>query len=336
MREALSGRRSIDVFWANPTQPPEALMFDAHSDPVSSVRSLLAAVAQCAEPPVLLGAVYVHALQAPDDDVAAAPILHIAEALESGLVLVRELETPDVGRLKFEHTGGPGSTAVFVPAGTLVRGGGQNRIVSVSSLLSPGESRPIEVRCVEAGRWNPTTSRAFTETGSAPQSLRSRKLTRDSCARLASGSSRASDQSETWNDVTTHLRRVSVQSRTESLFDAVDRMVPSRRPIPDALADKPGAWIEGETTGGEVFVAAGLRRAGMRGLVDSANAEVSGALRPPLGFADARDDLLASADWRATTTSGGVIVDARGPRSGAVATAFVVQGRVIHLAMAMG
>ena len=320
-------------------------------DPIALVRSTLAAVT-CPGDASLISGVHMHRLEllaADTGDEVGPSILHISEALDGGLAGVEELESPEVGRLLFRHKGAPDAGSIFVPAGTLVRGGGQNRIVSLSTLLMPGEVRNVEVRCVEKGRWTVHRDREFTGTGSSPLSLKSHKLSRDSTARLREARSRASDQGETWNDVDRHLESRTVTSHTSSLFDAIDQRAHMVVELPERLAGAAGAWMEGETTGGEVFVSAGLRRAGMRSLAESAVSDgggdgadggSAGCARPTVSFGEVQADVSASPDWKATEVPGGTIVDFRGARSGVVGSAFVAataggQGRVIHVAMAV-
>lgn len=309
------------------------MMFDALLDAIPTVRNILARVAPGGGAPFVIGTAHIHALDVPAD-VAGPAMIHITDALESGLVTADELKPPEVARLLFRHTGG-GGEPVFVPAGTLVRRGGQNRIVSLSTLLAPGDARPIEVRCVEVGRWNPTRSGSSTETGSAPQSLKSRKLSRDLSARMRVDGRPAEDQDETWRDVAQHLATMSMRSPTGSLFDAIDRSPASTVAIPETFAGAAGAWFDGETSGGEVFLSVGLRRAGLRGLVQSAASDGERHRRPAVSFVDARADLLSSAAWRATPVPGGTIVDFRDERSEAVGSDFVAEGRVVHLVIAV-
>ncbi len=82
---------------------------------------------------------------------APGPVpLTLSEALMKGAVTV--LETGNVNELKIENTG---SEDVFVQAGDIVKGGQQDRVLTVS-LLVPGKSGqiPIGAYCVEHGRWS--------------------------------------------------------------------------------------------------------------------------------------------------------------------------------------
>jgi len=72
------------------------------------------------------------------------------EALANGRVKVRETGT--VNELTVENVG---DDEVFVQAGDIVKGGQQDRVLSVDLLLPPRSGQvPIAVFCVESGRWS--------------------------------------------------------------------------------------------------------------------------------------------------------------------------------------
>ncbi|MEQ1612852.1 MAG: DUF6569 family protein [Hyphomicrobiaceae bacterium] len=76
--------------------------------------------------------------------------LTLSEALAKGMVTVHE--TGDVNQLEVENSG-PGE--VFIQAGDIVKGGQQDRVLTVSLLLSAKSGRmPIGAFCVEQGRWS--------------------------------------------------------------------------------------------------------------------------------------------------------------------------------------
>jgi len=75
--------------------------------------------------------------------------LTLQEALDKGQVQV--VETGQVNELQIENTG---SEHVFIQAGDIVKGGKQDRVLTVSFLLRPSSGRvPIASFCVEQGRW---------------------------------------------------------------------------------------------------------------------------------------------------------------------------------------
>ncbi len=76
--------------------------------------------------------------------------LTLGEALRKDQVVVHE--TGNVEQLEIENTG---SEAVFVQAGDIVKGGRQDRVLTVSLLIPPRSGRlPIGAYCVEQGRWS--------------------------------------------------------------------------------------------------------------------------------------------------------------------------------------
>jgi hypothetical protein len=76
--------------------------------------------------------------------------LTLAEAL--GKDRVRVIETGDVNRIEIENLG---EEEVFVQSGDIVKGGKQDRVLSVSLILPPRSGRiPIASFCVEQGRWS--------------------------------------------------------------------------------------------------------------------------------------------------------------------------------------
>ncbi len=81
---------------------------------------------------------------------AAGPVpLTLEEALAKGAVKVHE--TGNVNELQIENLG---AGEVFVQSGDIVKGGQQDRVLTVSLLLPPKSGRiPIASFCVEQGRW---------------------------------------------------------------------------------------------------------------------------------------------------------------------------------------
>jgi hypothetical protein len=81
---------------------------------------------------------------------AAGPVpLTLAEALARRTVKVHE--TGNVNELQVENLGGE---EVFIQSGDIVKGGQQDRVLSVSLMLPPKSGRiPIASFCVEQGRW---------------------------------------------------------------------------------------------------------------------------------------------------------------------------------------
>jgi hypothetical protein len=81
---------------------------------------------------------------------ASGPVpLTLQEALANGSAQVRE--TGNVNQLEVENTG---DTDVFIQSGDIVKGGRQDRVLTVSLIIPPHSGKlPIASFCVEQGRW---------------------------------------------------------------------------------------------------------------------------------------------------------------------------------------
>jgi len=102
---------------------------------------------------------------------ADAVPLTLAEALTKGSVQVAE--TGQVNELKIENTG---EEAVFIQAGDMVKGGRQDRVLTVSLLLPPRSGViPIASFCVEPGRWSARGGEDPTRFASAAEAMPSRR-----------------------------------------------------------------------------------------------------------------------------------------------------------------
>ena len=92
--------------------------------------------------------------------------LTLEEALAKGVVKVHE--TGNVNTLSIENLG---SDEVFVQSGDLVKGGQQDRALTVSLLLPPKSGRiPIAAFCVEEGRWSARGGRMQEHSRARPRS----------------------------------------------------------------------------------------------------------------------------------------------------------------------
>lgn len=97
--------------------------------------------------------------------------LTLEEAMLKGTVRVDE--TGSVNRLSIENLGGQ---EVFVQAGDIVKGGKQDRVLSVSFMLPPNSGKmPIAAFCVEHGRWRARGTEDVTKFASAGSAVPSRK-----------------------------------------------------------------------------------------------------------------------------------------------------------------
>jgi ARG and Rhodanese-Phosphatase-superfamily-associated Protein domain len=129
--------------------------------------------------------------------------LTLAEALAKKTIVVRELG--EVNELQIENTG---SEEIFVQSGDIVKGGQQDRVLSVSLLLKP-HSGPVSIAsfCVEQGRWSARGGEDVAKFSSASASLpsRSAKIALAGSARPqaagADAQSVSKRQREIWNSV---------------------------------------------------------------------------------------------------------------------------------------
>lgn len=153
-----------------------------------------------------------------------------------------------------EHPGGPavGSLAVsnttdlplLLLEGQLLEGGMQHRMVARSVLLAPGESVPLEVVCVEQGRWD----------GVGPHAARGRRAS----TRVRTGLHIPGDrQGEVWRRVAEYdsaLGRNSTSSYVEHA-DRADRhirgMVRGLHPFPGQVGILVG--LAGQPLFAEIF-----------------------------------------------------------------------------------
>src|SRR5688572_28136154 len=148
---------------------------------------------------------------------APGPVpLTLQEALAKNQVLVRE--TGDVNQLVIENRG---NDEVFVQAGEIVKGGKQDRVLTVSVLL-PKNSGPVPIGayCVEQGRWQPRgkedASRFSTSDAAVPsrKAKLAMKAPPSESDRVPSrlrhdGSDTGRRQQEVWKDVAETQRKLA-------------------------------------------------------------------------------------------------------------------------------
>ena len=141
----------------------------------------------------------------------AGPVpLTLAEAMAQRVVQVRE--TGNVNSLEIENIG---DREVFVQAGDIVKGGQQDRTLTVSLLLPPKSGRiPIASFCVEHGRWSARAGedvRTFS-TSAVTVSSREMKLAMQAPASATSGSGALDTgdrQKKVWDGVRREQQRLS-------------------------------------------------------------------------------------------------------------------------------
>jgi hypothetical protein len=118
---------------------------------------------------------FVHGAAAHGAMANGAVPLTLQEALAKGTVKVRE--TGSVNELTVENIG---TDEVFVQAGDIVKGGQQDRVLSVDLLLPPRSKKvSIAAFCVESGRWTARGNedgRQFSSAASAMPSREAREV----------------------------------------------------------------------------------------------------------------------------------------------------------------
>ena len=121
---------------------------------------------------------------------AAGAYLTLDEALASGEAVV--YETGDVNELQVQNKSK--DRTLFIQAGDIVKGGRQDRVLSVDLILPPGSGKTaITAFCVEQGRWSARGDEPAQQFASAEKSLAGKDL------KLAAKSKRS--QTEVWNAV---------------------------------------------------------------------------------------------------------------------------------------
>jgi hypothetical protein len=158
-----------------------------------------------------LAVYFVHGKSAP------GPVpLTLQEALAKGGV--RVVETGEVNELKVENTG---NEDVFIQAGDIVKGGKQDRVLTLSFVLPPKSGEVgLAAFCVEQGRWSARGIEDVKAFASAREAMPSRKAKLAMARRPAAaateetaGDARAADtyasQREVWDSVASTQEKLS-------------------------------------------------------------------------------------------------------------------------------
>jgi len=187
---------------------------------LSSGSSVFAADATTVSGPTVHGNLAIYLLHGSAAGGAAGAVpLTLQEALNKGSVRVRE--TGSVNELTVENVG---SDEVFVQAGDIVKGGRQDRVLSVDLLLPPGSGQvSIAAFCVEQGRWTARSDEDGRQFSSAAAAMPSHdakmalrvyagapaKIADPSATAYADGASTGLRQQEIWKSVKTTQDRLS-------------------------------------------------------------------------------------------------------------------------------
>ena len=165
-----------------------------------------------------LAVYFVHGESAP------GPVpLTLQEALGKGSV--RVIETGEVNELKVENTG---DEDVFIQAGDIVKGGKQDRVLTLSFVLPP-KSGEVELAafCVEQGRWSARGREDVKAFASAREAMPSRKAKLVMARRPAAAAPAASAGEGAAADTYASQREVwaSVASTQDKLSERLNETV---------------------------------------------------------------------------------------------------------------
>jgi hypothetical protein len=133
-----------------------------------------------------------------EDRLKGRKIITLSQALAEKKVIVHE--TGDVGQLQIENSSK--DVEVFLQSGDIVKGGRQDRVITLSTLLSPKSGKiPVESFCVEQGRWSQRSGESATEFNASENMLNSKKL------KLAARHEKS--QGEVWKNVAESQDKIS-------------------------------------------------------------------------------------------------------------------------------
>ena len=134
--------------------------------------------------------------------------LTLEEAMDRKLVKVHE--TSDVDELEIENISG--TDEVYVQAGDIVKGGKQDRVLTVDLIVPARSGRmPISSFCVEHGRWQARASETTEAFSASSEIVPSKDL------KLAAKHSRS--QAEVWNEVEASQGKMSAAANTNVASD---------------------------------------------------------------------------------------------------------------------
>jgi len=213
----------------------------------------------------------------------------LQEAMQKGAIRVRE--TGHVNSLEIENLG---DKDVFIQAGDIVKGGKQDRVLSVSMVLGPKSGAvPIASFCVEQGRWQKRGNEKVDSFASSTTSLPSREMKLAAVKPVAAGSRGVAEpQQKVWSGVQDVQRKLagnvggstasaaspsSLQLTMESdrLKSAVGAYETALRGMVDATPDAIGfvVAINGKISSADIYNSPDLFRAMWPKLLHAASVE---------------------------------------------------------------
>lgn len=132
------------------------------------------------------------------DEIKNKNLLTLQEAMEKDIIIV--YETGDVNELEVENLSG--TYEVFIQSGDIVKGGKQDRVLSVSIIL-PAKSGRVKIGafCVESGRWEQRKGESKEKFSSSNERIVSRDL------KIAANLSKS--QGAVWKEVEESQKKLS-------------------------------------------------------------------------------------------------------------------------------
>ncbi len=131
--------------------------------------------------------------------------LTLQEAMDQKAIRVRE--TGNVNSLEVENLG---DKDIFIQAGDIVKGGRQDRVLSVDMVLNVKSGRvPIDAFCVEHGRWSGRGSEKADSFGSSNTALPSRTMKLATKPKVGEPPNIAKPQQQVWDGVQDVQRKLA-------------------------------------------------------------------------------------------------------------------------------
>jgi Ca-activated chloride channel homolog len=175
--------------------------------------------------------------------------LSLDEALQKKLLTVKEVSAG--GSVPVLEVVSHADTPIFLPFGSIMTGGKQDRMLQEDALLPAKETRKISVYCVEQGRWQPSGSGAVFHS--------SKQMVGQSLKSLAAGER---GQGAIWSKVSERNRALGNPSASGNIqgsqeTETFNKLAKQYEPIRDGVAKESvcGALVilDGKVIGTEIF-----------------------------------------------------------------------------------
>lgn len=144
-----------------------------------------------------------------DSFTADSPYITLEEALETGVLEIKEVEGGRVPQVHFKSTS---DKYIFVMGGEVLTGCKQDRIVGRDILLAPYKELLVPVYCVEHGRWTYESSHFYSKKNAGTYNLRS-------IAQSGEGNA----QSKIWDEVEKMNKSMDVDTDSGAYQDAYEK-----------------------------------------------------------------------------------------------------------------